>query len=103
MKNTKRIIPLFICLAIVFTLSMTAFAEETRSAARPCPQCNTGTAYQHTTSVYQHDESFPCRHSGSGTDVFAVYEVSVVESCNKCSYRYSYSYENHVFKYCTSR
>lgn len=100
MKALMRLVTCIICMAMLFSLTMPALAVEERAAVRQCPNCSTGTATQHTTRVYQHDETFNCSHGGSGKDTYAVYEVTIIESCNSCSYRYSYSYEDHVLKYC---
>lgn len=100
MKALRKFITCFVCIAMLLSLAMPAFAAETRAVVRQYPNCTTGTAYQHTTRVYQHDETFSCSHGGNGKDTYAVYEVKITESCDSCSYRYSYSYEDHVLKYC---
>lgn len=103
MKYLKKVVPVWLVITIMLSFSMVAFAADTYSVSRPCPKCEVGSTSEHKTRVYQHDETFTCRHGGSGRDVYGVYEVTITESCNRCNYRYTYSYEQHVLKYCTSK
>lgn len=100
MNALKKLTTSLVCVAMLLLLAVPALAAEVRTVVRQCPNCTSGTVSQHTTRVYQHDETFPCSHGGSGKDTYAVYEVKITESCDSCSYRYNNSYEDHVLKYC---
>lgn len=103
MKSLKKFIACFVCIVMLLALGVPTFAAEPRTFVRECTKCESGTVYQHTSRVYQHDEIFPCSHGGRGNDTYAVYEVKVVESCDSCSYRYSNSYEDHILKNCPAK
>ena len=103
MKTLKKLMTCFICMAMLFSLAIPAFAAEPRVAVRKCFECTTGNVYQYTSRAYQHDETFPCSHGGNGKDTYAVYEVTISENCDRCTYSYSYTYEDHVLKYCPAK
>lgn len=103
MKLLTKLITCFLSIAMLLSLATPAFAAEARTVVYQCTNCTSGTVYQHTSRVYQHDETFPCSHGGRGKDTYAVYEVKITEKCNSCPYSYSYSYEDHVLKYCPAK
>lgn len=102
MRKTKRIVTSVLCSMILITSVLSASAASPYVVGRLCTACRVGNVSMTTTRVYQHDESFPCTHSGAGYDVFEVYEITVRENCDNCSYGTTYSYEDHVLKYCSS-
>lgn len=103
MRRTRRIFTGLICAAMVFSsvAALPVYAEQSRIRVYQCPECLEGAVYDlPDIRKYEHDETFPCSHGLSGVDVYAVYEVTVRKSCNRCSYEYNYSYEDHVLTSC---
>ena len=99
----KKFLSLVFALLILTTcVCIPAFATEVEPYAvtRHCTECAAGTVTMYESRRYEHDETFPCDHYARGEDVYAVYEVTIRESCDSCSYSSEYSYEDHVLRYC---
>ena len=98
----KRCLMRMLVVLMLLSLAAPAFAVEVEpyGVVRPCSKCPTGTVSTYESRRYAHDESFPCEHGKDGFDFYAVYEVTIRESCDTCDYSSERTYEEHVFKYC---
>lgn len=101
MRKTRNIIASILCVMLLITSAVTANAATPYAYVVQCPECSDGTVTQYTSSKYEHDERFDCKHDMSkGYDLYGAYEVTVRRSCDSCSYSTSYTYTDHVFKSC---
>ena len=92
-------IKLSIVVSVFLALLLTPIHADGRAVATRCPKCYSGVVSKRTQRSYKHDETFNCQH-GKKYDLYAVYEVTTIESCNQCGYSSTSSYEDHVFKGC---
>lgn len=102
MKMFKRCLMLMLVVLVLLSLAAPAFAAEVEpyGVVRHCPQCAYGTVSRYESRSYAHDEYFSCIHGKDGFDVYAVYEVTIRESCDTCNYFSERTYDEHVFLYC---
>lgn len=101
MKMLKNLIAGSILGMVFLSSAANAMAITPRYNVYPCPSCEIGDVITSKTRVFEHEERFPCVHGTHNWDVYDVYEVTESEQCDTCSYGYSRSYEEHVYKYCT--
>lgn len=100
MRKTRNILASILCVMLLITSAVTASAATPYAYVVQCPECSDGTVTQYTSRAYEHDETFPCEHKDEGYDLYGAYEVTVRRSCDSCSYIYTYTYTDHVFKSC---
>lgn len=101
MKKVRKTLAFVLCMCMLMAMSVAAFAAEPRAMVTKCSRCGVGKVTTYTSRAYEHDEHFDCVHGyNNGSDVFAVYCVTVRESCDSCSYSYQYKYDDHVLKSC---
>lgn len=100
MKRAKTFVSLAVCLVLILSMAIPAFAASPRILVSHCPKCITGTIQTTTTRKYEHDESFPCEHDLDGYDLYSVYEVVTTDRCNSCSYERVYNNTVHEFVAC---
>ncbi len=99
MKSRKYLVTI-LCVCMFLVTTMTAYAAEPRASVVKCTECIEGSVTVITKRVYEHDETFPCAHGKTGTDLYAVYEVTRTSTCNSCSYKDVYVCTEHVLLSC---
>ena len=102
MKTFKRCLMLMLVVLMLLSLAVPAFAVEVEpyGAIRRCPQCITGIVSIYESRRHAYDEFLLCIHGTVGFDVYAVYEVTIRESCDTCNYSSERIGYERVFKYC---
>lgn len=101
MKKVRRILTFVLCVCMLMSMSVTAFAAEPRVIVAKCVQCGEGNVTTHTSRKYGGDIQSDCTHGySSGKDWYEVYDVTQHSSCDNCSYSDVIKYKDYVLKSC---
>ena len=102
MKTLKRCLMLMLVVLMLLSLAAPAFAVEVEPAAlvRRCTECKTDTVTTIERRSYIREYPTRCSHYLLGSDLYALYQVEILESCDNCSYSSQDSYKESVFLEC---
>ena len=99
-RSIKFVITMSFFMVIFFS---PVLAKQERGIEKPCPRCGEGVVTAHVSNrKYVGKLRKECIHENSGFlyDYYLVYEITMVESCNKCdktktTVTYDYIFSEH--------
>lgn len=102
MKTLKRCLMLMLVVLMLLSLAAPAFAVEVEpyGVVRRCSKCMTGTVSMYESRSYEGETRSNCEHGKEGYDVYAIYEVTIRESCDTCDYSSVSKNNERVFQRC---
>lgn len=99
----KRVTTLLLTGVLMVMSSVPAMAAA-RIAVAPCPKCGVQACSTTTSTGYEHDELFACKHGKSGYDRYRVYKTVTRKNCSNCGYSStSKETETHKFYKCEGK
>ena len=99
----KRVTTLLLTGVLKVMSSVPAMAAA-RIAVGPCPKCGVQACSTTTSTGYEHDELFACKHGKSGYDRYRVYKTVTRKNCSNCGYSStSKETETHKFYKCEGK
>ena len=102
-RMEKRVTTLLLTGVLMVMSSVPAMAAA-RIAVGPCPKCGVQACSTTTSTGYEHDELFACKHGKSGYDRYRVYKTVTRKNCSNCGYSStSKETETHKFYKCEGK
>ncbi len=99
-KRMKKRVTTLLLTGVLMVMSSVPAMAAARIAVGPCPKCGVQACSTTTSTGYEHDEQFACKHGKSGYDRYKVYKIVTRKNCSNCGYSNSTTTERHDFYKC---
>lgn len=103
-KRMKKRVTTLLLTGVLMVMSSVPAMAAARIAVGPCPKCGVQACSTTTSTGYEHDELFACKHGKSGYDRYRVYKTVTRKNCSDCGYSStSKETETHKFYKCEGK
>lgn len=103
-KRMKKRVTTLLLTGVLMVMSSVPAMAVARIAVGPCPKCGVQACSTTTSTGYEHDELFACKHGKSGYDRYRVYKTVTRKNCSNCGYSStSKETETHKFYKCEGK
>lgn len=103
-KCMKKRVTTLLLTGVLMVMSSVPAMAAARIAVGPCPKCGVQACSTTTSTGYEHDELFACKHGKSGYDRYRVYKTVTRKNCSNCGYSStSKETETHKFYKCEGK